>query len=151
MPRQNQGKEYSQIFKVGSAFRLMQTPEQTSTPILTQGVWQTPLQGQQQTPIQEQAQIQRQQQITKIRTPPQLTPQIYERTPTPLIGIPGLPVIPDFGGPVGPGTKRRPRRFTEIFPIGLYDSAMAAMGGKRLPKGKAKKGRIIPAKRAKKK
>ena len=55
-------------------------------------------------------------------------------------------LLPNFGGSGGYGTKRRPRKFSELFPVGLFDSTMAGMRGKRLPKTKAKKGRLIPKK-----
>jgi len=152
VPRQDQLKEATKIFEIGSAFKLAQIPEQTTTPILTQDVWQVPLQGQQQTPIQEQAQIQRQLQITRIQPPPQLTQMTYERPPLPPdIGIPfppGLP--PGFGGGGGQGSPRRPRKFWEYFPVGLDISARIAMGGAR-GHTKKKKGRLLPAKRSKKK
>jgi hypothetical protein len=151
VPRQDAMQEYTKIFEIGSAFKLAQIPEQTNTPVYTQDVWQTPLQGQQQTPIQEQAQIQRQLQITRIQPPPQLTQMTYERPPLPPVpGIPFPPFLPQLpGGGGGYGTSRRPRKFWEYFPIGLDISTRISMGGAR-GHTKKKKGRLIPAKRSKK-
>ena len=61
---------------------------------------------------------------------------------------PGLPFLPAGGG--GGGGSRRGRRFWEYFPIGLDISTRISMGGAR-GHTKKKKGRLLPAKRAKKK
>jgi hypothetical protein len=153
VPRTDQMKELTERVKVVPILGLTQIPEQIPTVRTGQEVWQVPLLGQQQTPLQEQTQIQKQIQIqiTRLQPPPQLTQQPYERPLPPERGLPFPPFLPQLpGGGGGFPTARRPRKFWEYFPVGLDITARMAMGGAR-GHTKKKKGRLIPAKRAKKK
>ena len=153
VPQSDQMKEYAKVFTIGNRIGLAQIPEQKNAIISTQDVWQTPISGQQQTPLQEQAQIQKQQQITRFQNPPPFTQETYTWKPEPPVkpggGLPFY-IPPSFGGSAGYPYQRRGRRFVETFHIGLDIAALSQMGVKP-KKGRPKKGRLIPAKRSRKK
>ena len=118
VPQTRPAIDRASIFKVAVGV----IPTQANIVKSNQDVWQTPIQSQRQTPIQTPVQLTRT--IDLLQPKPviqQGAPSRFQEPPiAPVPGLPFIPFLPQLpGGGGGTGTRRRGRKFTEYFPMGI--------------------------------